>query len=341
MSSITAPLDEIPLPSGRNWLLRVSIVLCLLSAGLFFYCFGSYGIFSEGNRSEDITIIVKPGTSSLHIAKQLSEKRVLNSPWPFFSAQYLKIPKRKLKAGEYLIPKSASAWQIIDQMASGRTVVRHFTIAEGLTVAQIVTTLQKTDSLEGSITEIPNEGTLLPETYNYSYGDDRQQLLNRMHKAMNTVIKELWPIRQSDDSIIDSPETALVLASIVEKETGIAIERKRIAGVFLNRLKVGMRLQADPTVIYALTEGKSVLDRELTRKDLQVISPYNTYAIMGLPPYPIACPGRAAIEAVLIPEKTEDLYFVADGTGGHSFSKTLGDHNNNVKTWRQINRLSR
>lgn len=341
MTSVTAPLDEIPLPAERNWLLRVSLVLCILSVSIFFYFFGSYGILSQGDRAEDITVIIKPGISSLRIAKHLAGKGILSSPWPFFSAQYLNYPKKKLKAGEYLIPKSASTWQIMDQMASGRTVVRHFTIAEGLTVAQIITTLQNTDSLEGSITSIPDEGTLLPETYNYSYGDDRQQLLDRMHKAMTVVISELWPLRQHNDSIIDTPETALILASIVEKETGIAGERKRIAGVFLNRLKIGMRLQADPTVIYALTEGKAPLERELTRKDLQVISPFNTYAVIGLPPRPIACPGRAAIEAVLRPADTEDLYFVADGTGGHTFSKNLDDHNNNVKTWRQINRRSR
>jgi UPF0755 protein len=338
MPSTVAQFNEVPLLPQRNRFLRFTIFLCSLIAGIFFYCFGPYGIFSEGNRTEDIVIIIKPGTSSLDIAKQLSQKRILESPWPFFSAQYLHYPRRKLKAGEYLVEKSASPWEIIDQMASGRTVIRHFTVPEGLTVAQIVTVLKSTDSLSGQITAIPTEGALLPETYSYSYGDDRQQLLDRMYKAMNAVINELWPLRRSNDSIIDSPETALILASIVEKETGVPRERKRIAGVFLNRLKVGMRLQADPTVIYAITKGTTTLNRGLTRKDLQVISPFNTYAVTGLPPHPIACPGRSAIEAVLVPEHTEDLYFVADGTGGHAFSKTLNDHNNHVKTWRQINR---
>ncbi len=338
MSSVTIPIDEIPLAPRRNKFLRFWVFLCALVSSVFLYCFGPYGVFSEGKRSSDITIIIKAGTSSLSIAKQLSRKGILNSPWPFFSAQYLTYPKKKLKAGEYLIAKSASPWDIINQMASGRTVIRHFTIPEGLTVAQIVTALENTDSLEGQITSVPAEGVLLPETYNYSYGDNRQQLLDRMHKAMHTVISELWPRRKSNDSIIDSPETALILASIVEKETGIPKERKRIAGVFLNRLKVGMRLQADPTVIYAITEGKTTLDRELTRKDLQVISPFNTYAVIGLPPHPISCPGRAAIEAVLMPDETDDLYFVADGTGGHAFSKNLNDHNDHVRTWRQVNR---
>jgi len=283
-----------------------------------------------------MTVIIKPGSSSLSIAKQFVSDGILKSPWFFLGAQNLHYPRKKLKAGEYLIPKSASILDIIDQMEAGRTVVRKLTIPEGLTAHQIMNRIKNTHSLSGQIVRLPAEGMLLPETYTYSYGDDRQKLVDRMEKAMSDLLKRLWFNRKIDDSLIETPELALNLASIVEKETGLPSERRRVAAVFLNRLEIGMPLQADPTVIYAITEGRGELDRDLTRKDLKIQSPFNTYVVKGLPPCPIACPGRASIEAVLSPADTDDLYFVADGTGGHAFSANLADHNRRVSEWRKV-----
>ncbi len=319
-------------------LTRAALVVITLSFSILFILHGPEGIFTKGSRNQDITVFIKPGTSSFSIAEQLVQKGVLSYPWFFLAAQYLHYPKKKLKAGEYLISKTASPWAIINQMSEGRTVIRKLTIPEGLMVSQIVSILENTDSLSGEITSIPPEGTLLPETYSYSYGDDRQKLLSNMQRAMTNLMNELWPQKVSKNPHTATPHHALVLASIVEKETKLPTERRRVASVFLNRLKIGMRLQADPTVIYAITEGKHVLERGLTKKDLQIESPFNTYTVTGLPPSPIACPGRAAIEAVLNPETTKDLYFVADGTGGHVFSSNLKDHNQRVTTWRKISR---
>jgi len=319
-------------------LMRLTLVLGMLSISVLLVFYGPEGILTKGSRNSDITILIKPGTSSFSIAEQFVQEGVFSYPWFFLVAQHLHYPKKKLKAGEYLISKTASPWAIVNQIAEGRTVIRKLTIPEGLMVSQIVNILENTDSLSGKIRSIPPEGTLLPETYSYSYGDDRQKILNHMQHSMTNLLNELWPQKVSKNPHTNTPHNALVLASIVEKETRLPVERRRVASVFLNRLKIGMRLQADPTVIYAITEGKHALERELTRKDLQTESPFNTYTVTGLPPSPIACPGRASIEAVLDPETTKDLYFVADGTGGHVFSSNLKDHNQRVTTWRKISR---
>jgi UPF0755 protein len=222
-------------------------------------------------------------------------------------------------------------------IASGRTVVRRLTIAEGTTTAQAVSLLRAAEGLEGEIAASPGEGELLPETYFYSWGDSRERLLARQRRAMADALADLWAKRASDLPI-KTPQEAVVLASIVEKETGVPEERPRIAAVFLNRLKRGMRLQADPTVIYGLTEGKVPLDRPLSRADLETRHVWNTYVVDGLPPTPIANPGRAALEAVLKPVDTEELYFVSDGTGRHVFARTLAEHNRNVQRLRQVER---
>jgi len=220
-------------------------------------------------------------------------------------------------------------------LIEGKSIEHKVTIAEGLTVAEIYKVLEETPLLEGDLPPPPSEGSLLPETYSYLRGENRATLVERMQKDMDSTLTELWENR-APNIAIDTKEEALILASIVEKETGVASERSHVAAVFHNRLRKGMKLQSDPTVIYAITLGKEKLDRPLSKSDLGTDSPYNTYQVTGLPPGPIANPGRAALEATLKPDDSDDLYFVANGSGGHAFAKTLEEHNKNVAEWRKI-----
>ncbi len=214
-------------------------------------------------------------------------------------------------------------------------VQRRVTVAEGRTSWEIVELLKATAELEGEIGAVPSEGVLAPNTYFFQKGETRQDILDRMAQAQQTALDELWEGR-AEDLPISTPEEALVLASIVEKETGLADERPEVAAVFINRLRRGMRLQSDPTIIYGITEGKGPLGRGIRRSEIDRKTRWNTYQIDGLPPTPIANPGRDAIAAVLNPPDSDYLYFVADGTGGHAFSKSLAEHNRNVANWRRI-----
>ncbi len=265
-----------------------------------------------------------------------------------------------IRAGEYKLQPGMSAKDLLELFQSGKTYQRHFTIREGLTSFEIVKIINEIEELSGAIiTEIPPEGSLMPETYDYRLGEDRNSILQRLESEMKQIILPACKIllekiagmslsNMLDMECVSAPAPlktigdVINLAAIVEKETGVAGERTRVAGVFINRLRKGMKLQTDPSVIYALTggkpqnEGKGPLGRRLLRKDLSFDSPYNTYVYAGLPPGPIANPGRASIEAVLTPEEHDYLYFVADGTGGHVFSKTLAEHNRNVVKWRKI-----
>ena len=245
-----------------------------------------------------------------------------------------------LQAGEFEFKKQASLEDVLEILSQGKAVLYRLSIPEGLTSQQIVARLNAEENLTGDITEVPPEGALLPDTYRFSRGTARGDIIERMRADQRRFIAALWDKRQTDLPFKTIDE-ALTLASIVEKETGRADERERVAGVFVNRLRRGMRLQSDPTIIYGIAGGQGTLGRPITRADIDAPTPYNTYTINGLPPTPIANPGRAAIEAVLNPAKTKDLYFVADGTGGHSFSETLRDHNAAVQVWRQTEREMR
>ncbi|NDC57183.1 MAG: endolytic transglycosylase MltG, partial [Alphaproteobacteria bacterium] len=241
-----------------------------------------------------------------------------------------------LQAGEYQVRPKQSSASIFGMLWRGEGVLRQLTIPEGLTSYQIVHIINTAPAMVGQITTLPPEGSLLPETYRYSYGTSRYDMMQTMQQHMQKTIAHLWEKRPSNYPL-QTMQHFVTLASIVEKETGVAAERARVAGVFINRLRMGMKLQSDPTVIYGLSEGKGFLDRPLLRKDWLHQHPINTYVIDGLPPQPIANPGLAALQATLSPETHDLIYFVADGTGGHVFASNLKDHNTNVAAWQKIN----
>jgi UPF0755 protein len=243
----------------------------------------------------------------------------------------------QLKAGDYLVPRAASIRNIIDILSEGRTITLRVTVPEGLTSHQIVERLKADPSLAGEITEVPAEGSLLPETFIVQRGVQRQSIIDNMRAESRKLMEKLWSRRQKGLPI-KTWEEAIVLASIVEKETGRNDERERVAAVFVNRLRQNMRLQSDPTILYGIGAGKTVWSRPILKSEIAHKTPHNTYQIDGLPPTPICNPGRAAIEAVLNPASTKDLYFVADGNGGHFFSETLKAHNANVQRWRALER---
>ena len=321
--------------------LGLFLAIFLLAGVLLFESAWSVWQFEGPLPSSKIVEIAK-GTGLQGIGEQLEKEKVVLCRWVFAAAVLATGQREKLQAGEYEFPKGISLKDTLQKLVLGQTYQRKITIPEGLTSFEIVTLLNEAKQMEGIVTEIPKEGSLLPDTYYFKAGENRAAKLGQMQKAMQNYLAMAWEKRAPSD-ILKTPEEALILASIVEKETGVAAERSRIAGVFINRLKIGMKLQTDPSVIYALTggkpknEGQGPLGRKLLAKDLlENQSPYNTYLYAGLPPGPIASPGRAAIEAVLHPEIHKFLYFVADGSGGHVFAETLEDHNRNVAKWRSL-----
>lgn len=317
--------------AGRLFSFLALILVAAAAVALWFQS----AVTSPGPLEEPATVIVPSGSGLQIIADELRAQGVIDSPMVLMLRARWLGEAHRFKAGEYAFEPGISIDGVIDQMVAGRIVIHRITLPEGWTSAQLADLIEANDVLSGELAAVPPEGSLLPETYHFERNEDRNALVARMTAAMDATLAELWAAR-ADDLPLDSPEQALVLASIVEKETGIASERAHIAGVFVNRLDRGMPLQSDPTVIYALTLGEGPLDRALTRADLKTDSPYNTYVVPGLPPGPIANPGRDAIAAVLQPLETRDLYFVADGTGGHAFAETLAQHNRNVAAWRAI-----
>lgn len=289
---------------------------------------------APGPLAAEKLVVIEPGHSTKAISAELYEEGVIRSPLAFLVDARLQNMKAGMKAGEYQLLPGMSIDSIIALLQSGKTYQHKLTIPEGLTVAEIAGILKNEPALAGDIAALPPEGSLLPETYKFTRGTPRTVFLARMQEAMQQELNGLWEKRAADLPL--SREEAVVLASIVEKETALPAERPRVAGVFLNRLHKGIPLQSDPTVIYALTHGQARLERSLTHDDLKTPSAYNTYIATGLPPTAIANPGKASIAAVLNPEKNNYLYFVANGSGGHSFAATLKEHNNNVAHWRLL-----
>ncbi|GAC1548964.1 MAG: hypothetical protein NVS2B5_03640 [Beijerinckiaceae bacterium] len=285
--------------------------------------------------ASDKVLFIAPGTDVPEIIAELEREGVIDSPMIMNMALVVEGNRSKLKAGEYLFHQHASLREVMDIVVNGRQILHAVTIPEGLTSEQIVQRLRESDFLAGDVREEPKEGTLLPETYKVARGWSRSDLIRKMQDDQKKLVDQIW-VRRAPDLPFRTPYELVTLASIVEKETGKADERPHVASVFVNRLHKRMRLQSDPTIVYGLVGGKGTLGRGILRSEVDKPTPYNTYTIDGLPPGPIANPGRAALEAVANPSRTQDIYFVADGTGGHVFAETLDQHAKNVARWRQI-----
>ncbi len=337
--------ERVPMPSRRSQRARHPVVIVgsaiftflvvlSIAVGVALYL-GKQRFEAPGPLPEDKVVNIPRGLGIRDIADLLQREGVIDQPYVFMGGVIVLKARGELKYGEYQFNKQASLADVVDTIIESKVVQHAFTVPEGLTSEQIVARLLETDTLTGKIKEIPREGTLLPETYKYSRGVTRELIIQRMQQAHRHVLQEVWEHRMQDLPI-KTPEQLVTLASIVEKETGKPDERTRVAAVFVNRLKTKMRLQSDPTIIYGLTGGKGSLGRPILKSEIEQPTPYNTYVVDGLPPGPIANPGRASLEAAANPARTKELYFVADGTGGHVFSDNYAEHQKNVSRLRGI-----
>jgi UPF0755 protein len=318
-----------------RWVLFfVALFVTLMGGALYL---GHSLLVARGPLQATKTVVIPRGAGPATMAKVLKEEGVISHGRLFRIALMIDPAPKPIKAGEYEIPAHTSMQALVDLLQSGKLVQRRLTVPEGVTTAEVLELLRKTEALTGEITLDVKEGDLLPETYFYSRDDTRDDLLLRMKEAMDKTLDAAWRKRAPGLPLANRRQ-ALVLASIIEKETALPAERAKVAAVFINRLRRRMRLESDPTTIYGLTLGKTPFRGELTRADLQSTSPYNTYAVVGLPPGPICNPGRASIVAATNPARDRSIYFVADGQGGHAFARTLLEHNRNVARWREIQR---
>lgn len=328
---ITPERKERPLTNFLSGLLSFIAIVAACLAGLFLLA--ERQIYAPGPLDNDKVVLVRGSTAE--VIDRLEREGVIDKA--FLLTLYWQLTGRasQIKGGEYQFKKEASLDQVTKTLIEGKTIKHSLTIAEGKTSQEIVGLLLADTNLAGEIKDIPREGTLLPETYKFDYGMSRAKLIEHMTQEQMKLVREIWAKRDPDLPIA-SPQDLVILASIVEKETGKADERPRVAGVFVNRLLKKMRLESDPTVVYGLVGGKGTLGRGLTKAELDQPTPYNTYTLPGLPAGPITNPGRAALEAVANPSRTKELFFVADGTGGHVFAETYEQHLKNVAKWRQI-----
>nr|WP_210270173.1 endolytic transglycosylase MltG [Brucella intermedia] len=318
-----------------NFMLSL-VVLVLLGASALFY-FGKMQFDARGPLAAETTFLVKRGAGIAEVSNSLENREIVSDARIFRYGMRTLGHENDLKAGEYAIPAGATMRDVMNILISGKSIMYPLTIPEGLTVKQIFDRISVDPILVGDMPkDMPPEGSLFTDTLNFTRGTTRSEIIDRMIASQKKLVDEAWAKRNPDLPVKDKNEF-VTLASIVEKETGIASERPHVASVFVNRLKKGMRIQSDPTIIYGLFGGAGKpSDRPIFKSDIEKPTPYNTYVINGLPPTPIANPGKAALEAVANPLDTEDLYFVADGTGGHVFSKTLQEHNANVRKWRSV-----
>lgn len=318
-----------------RWVLFFIALFVTVMGGALFL--GHRLLTAPGPLETTKNIVIPRGAGPFTMAKVLQDEGVITHAKLFRVALMIDPAPKPIKAGEYEIPAHISMQGLVDLLQSGKVVQRRLTVPEGMTTAEVVELVRKTEALSGEITLDLKEGDLLPETYFYSRDDTRDGLLSRMKEAMDKTLDEAWRKRAAGLPLINR-RAALVLASMIEKETAIPAERAKVAAVYINRLRRRMKLESDPTVIYGLTGGKGPFNRELSRADLQSTSPYNTYMFAGLPPGPICNPGRASIVAATNPARDRSLYFVADGQGGHVFATNVAEHNRNVERWRQIQR---
>lgn len=295
---------------------------------------------APGPLASDRVLIIPKESGLTEIADLLQREGLIEHPWAFRISALVTGNWTKLKAGEFLFKARASQQDILEIIADGKAVEHSITVPEGLTSEQIISRLKDNDLLSGDVIQVPREGSILPDTYKFQRGSTRQAIVDRMTRDQRIALNAIWAKRPADLPI-KTPQELVTLASIVEKETGRADERPRVAGVFINRLNRRMKLQSDPTIVYGIVGGKGTLGRSIQRNEITQATPYNTYVIDGLPPGPIANPGRAAMEAVVNHSRTKDLYFVADGSGGHAFAESLEQHNRNVGRWRQIETIRR
>jgi UPF0755 protein len=317
-----------------NAVITIFLIL-MIGSGLTYY-YGKQRLEAPGPLVEDKVVNIPPRAGMGDIADILTREGVIeNNRLVFFGGVIALKARSELKSGEYQFAKQASLREVIETMVENKVVQHALTIPEGLTSEQIVARLLDNDVLSGQVKEMPREGTLLPETYKFTRGTTRDQVIQRMQQAQKRAVGEIWE-RRSPDLPLKSADQLVILASIVEKETGKADERSRVAAVFINRLRQKIKLQSDPTIIYGLVGGKGTLGRPIKRSEIQQPTPYNTYIIDGLPPGPIANPGRASLEATASPARTRDLFFVADGTGGHAFSDSYDQHQKNVAKLRTM-----
>lgn len=320
-------------------------VMGVIGVGVALY-FGKQTFEAEGPLKEDQTVVISSGSGLSGIIDRLAAKDVIKDNW--FDGVIFNLGVRfyknatNLKAGEYAFKSGVSMHQVMTDLVEGNAVTHAVTIPEGWSTAQVLERLRENKVLVGKITEVPDEGALLPETYTFTRGMARQDILNQMATAQKKLLAEVWE-RRAEGLPVKTPAELVILASIVEKETAKADERPRVAGVFVNRLNKGMRLESDPTILYGLYGGEAwTKDRSAIKvSEKSADNPYNTYQIKGLPPGPIGNPGRAAMEAVANPSRTKDLFFVADGSGGHSFAETYEQHQANVRKWREVERKRR
>ena len=312
-------------------LLAFLLVIACIAAS-FLWRAVNQALFQPLPYTKALTFDLKKGTSAQSVAKELVQKNL--APHPIFVRLAMRFYDfdKNLKAGEYLLEPQMSLKDILQKLTSGKVIIHKITLVEGLTTAQMLALIEKNKLLSGNITEHPTEGELLPETYTFTKGEAKNAIIQRAKKQMQKTLDIAWQNR-AKNLPLQNKEELLILASLIEKETGINSERSKVASVFYNRLNVNMPLQTDPTVIYALTLGQSTLNRSLKHKDLEIDSPYNTYKYKGLPPTPICNPSVLAIQAAANPENTPYFYFVADGNGGHRFAKSLTEHNQNIRLW--------